>query len=160
MGVGETDKDGVLSLRSSVGMVLAKGKYRVTFSCYVLKGVALYRCPSSTAPAGCVYGSVEQPPWFVLDRAPCNYLGVVTGLQPNDWRPEHGWGSRPKMSIQPNGTPTLGVEQLDGMMITRPRGTQNASGRWANRIKNVGFGGVKFADVTDGLSNTLMIGEA
>jgi hypothetical protein len=41
MGVGETDKDGVLSLRSSAGMGLAKGKYRVTFSCYVLKGVAL-----------------------------------------------------------------------------------------------------------------------
>jgi prepilin-type N-terminal cleavage/methylation domain-containing protein/prepilin-type processing-associated H-X9-DG protein len=122
--------------------------------------IPLYRCPSSTAPPGCVHGSVEQPPWFVLDRAPCNYLGVVTGLQPNDWRPAYGWGSRPKMSTQPNGTPTLGVEQLDGMMITRPRGTQNASGKWANRIKNGGFGGVKFADVTDGLSNTLMIGEA
>lgn len=41
MGVGETDKDGRLSLRSSAGMGLAGGKYRVTFSCYVVSGVTL-----------------------------------------------------------------------------------------------------------------------
>lgn len=122
--------------------------------------IETFRCPSSTAPKGCMHGSVEQPAWFVLDRAPCNYLGVVTGLQPNDWRPESGWGSRPKMSIQPNGTPSKGHWELDGMLITRPRGARNASGKWANRIKNGGFGGIKLADVIDGLSNTLMLGEA
>lgn len=38
MGVGETDAQGNLSLRSSAGMGLARGKYRVSFSCYVVKG--------------------------------------------------------------------------------------------------------------------------
>lgn len=122
--------------------------------------ISSFRCPSSIAPQGCLHGSVEQPTWFVVDRAPCNYLGVVTGIQPNDWRPTSGWGSRPKMDTQPNGQPTKGHWELDGMLITRPRGTQNASGRWSNRIANGGFGGAKLADVIDGLSNTLMLGEA
>lgn len=38
MGVGETDAQGNLSLRSSAGMGLAQGKYRVSFSCYIVKG--------------------------------------------------------------------------------------------------------------------------
>jgi hypothetical protein len=38
MGIGETDAQGNLSLRSSAGMGLQQGKYRVSFSCYVLKG--------------------------------------------------------------------------------------------------------------------------
>ncbi|WP_182867079.1 hypothetical protein [Stieleria mannarensis] len=39
MGVGETDADGVLTLRSSAGDGLAAGNYRVSFSCMVQKGV-------------------------------------------------------------------------------------------------------------------------
>jgi prepilin-type N-terminal cleavage/methylation domain-containing protein len=123
--------------------------------------IATFRCPSSVAPPGCVDASVEQPPWFVLNRAPCNYLGVVTGLQPNDWRPAVGWGSRPKMQTQPDGTPSKGHWELDGMFITRPRDPYSSTvGRWANRIKNGGMGGTRFSDVLDGLSNTLMLGEA
>ena len=41
LGVGETDKDGNLALRSSAGMGLPAGKYRVTFSCFVLPGASL-----------------------------------------------------------------------------------------------------------------------
>lgn len=41
MGVGETDKDGTLGLRSSAGDGLAAGKYRVCFNCYVAKGKAV-----------------------------------------------------------------------------------------------------------------------
>ncbi len=37
MGVGETDRDGNLGLRSSAGDGLAAGKYRVSFNCYVSK---------------------------------------------------------------------------------------------------------------------------
>ena len=39
MGVGETDAEGVLTLRSSAGDGLAEGKYRVSFSCMVQKGL-------------------------------------------------------------------------------------------------------------------------
>ena len=38
IGVGETDKDGELGLRSTAGDGLAAGKYRVCFNCYVTKG--------------------------------------------------------------------------------------------------------------------------
>ena len=41
LGVGETDKDGNLKLRSSGGMGLQTGRYRVTFSCFVLGESAL-----------------------------------------------------------------------------------------------------------------------
>lgn len=37
MGVGETDADGVLTLRSTAGDGLAEGQYRVSFSCMVQK---------------------------------------------------------------------------------------------------------------------------
>lgn len=39
MGVGETDAEGKLSLRSTAGMGLARGKYRVFFSCMTTRGV-------------------------------------------------------------------------------------------------------------------------
>ena len=35
LGVGETDKDGILVLRSTAGDGLAAGKYRVCFNCYI-----------------------------------------------------------------------------------------------------------------------------
>lgn len=38
LGVGETDAAGVLSLRSTAGMGLMAGKYRVSFSCMQPKG--------------------------------------------------------------------------------------------------------------------------
>ena len=41
LGVGETDKDGNLKLRSSGGMGLEAGQYRVTFSCFVVGNSAL-----------------------------------------------------------------------------------------------------------------------
>jgi hypothetical protein len=38
MGVGETAADGTLSMRSTAGNGLAKGKYRVSFACFVTRG--------------------------------------------------------------------------------------------------------------------------
>jgi len=38
LGVGETDASGTLSLRSTAGMGLASGKYRVSFSCMQPEG--------------------------------------------------------------------------------------------------------------------------
>jgi prepilin-type N-terminal cleavage/methylation domain-containing protein/prepilin-type processing-associated H-X9-DG protein len=108
-----------------------------------------FRCPSSTAPPVLFDGSVENPAWFA-NRSPCNYLGVVTGVQPHDGKPggADGWG--PGAGLIPGA---VHVSQLDGMFITRPRPN--------TRIRNGGMGGpVGLLTVTDGLSNTLMIGEA
>ncbi len=115
----------------------------------------LFRCPSTAQPEHIFDGSTWVPPWFVARRVPANYLGVVTGIQPHDWAPASGWSilRRPTW----NGNQTLGHWELDGMMITRPRGPNGI----ANRVAQGGTGGaVYLANVYDGLSNTLMIGEA
>lgn len=123
-------------------------------ACSVLFDV--YRCPSTAALEQVpVDASVWLPPWFITKRVPCNYLGVVTGIQPNDWKPAWGWGP-PGIPEWGDGNPTLGHSELDGIFITRPRGAGTD-----NRIANGGMGGaVEFRDVVDGLSNTLMVGEA
>jgi len=109
--------------------------------------IKTYRCPSSTLPDRVYDASCYSPPWFAY-RVPCNYLGVVTGLQPNDFKPAAG-GS----GAWPTTASSLHVANLDGMFITRPRGS--------TRLAQGGQGGpVSLTSVTDGLSNTAMIGEA
>jgi len=113
--------------------------------------LAAFRCPSSIAPDHLFDASCYSPPWFTARRSPANYLAVVTGIQPNDWKPDWGWG-RPNRGTW-NGNPTLHHSELDGMILTRPPDRC--------RISQGGMGGAtKLADVTDGLSNTLMFGEA
>jgi prepilin-type N-terminal cleavage/methylation domain-containing protein len=110
-----------------------------------------FRCPSSTAPEALFDASTYSPPWFVSKRAPANYLAVVTGIQPNDWKPAWGWGRAGRGTW--NGNPTLHHSELDGSIITRPPDRC--------RISQGGCGGAtKLAYITDGLSNTLMFGEA
>jgi prepilin-type N-terminal cleavage/methylation domain-containing protein/prepilin-type processing-associated H-X9-DG protein len=111
--------------------------------------VKTFRCPSSTAPERIMDASCYAPPWFCM-RVPANYLAVVTGLQPHDGKPASpdGWGRNP--GVFPGARH---LSQMDGMFVVRPRG--------ATRIANGGMGGpVTLVTVTDGLSNTLMIGEA
>ncbi len=113
--------------------------------------MSVFRCPSSTAPERVFDASTYSPPWFVAARVPANYLAVVTGIQPNDWKPAWGWGRQNRGTW--SGNITLHHSELDGMIITRPPE--------AARIVQGGMGGAtNFASVTDGLSNTLMYGEA
>ena len=116
----------------------------------------IFRCPSTSAPKKVFDASTYIPPWFVAARVPGNYLGVVTGVQPHDWRPDLGWNNTNiKRPTWGSGNTTLHHSELDGMFITRP---------WpdgGNRINKGGMGGaLKLGGVVDGLSNTLMIGEA
>jgi prepilin-type N-terminal cleavage/methylation domain-containing protein len=114
-----------------------------------------FRCPSSVHNSPIFDASCYIPPWFVAARQPANYLGVVTGLQPHDWKPGSGWGA-PTRPTWGSGNVTRGHWELDGVFGTRPRGATGI----ANRLSRGGQAGYRFADVTDGLSNTLMIGEA
>lgn len=118
--------------------------------------VQFMRCPSSTSSTAIFDASTYSPPWFVAARQPANYLGVVTGIQPNDWKPAVGWGrpNRPTWTDANGATQqTRGHWELDGMWLTRPIDTA--------RVAQGGMGGaVKLSSVTDGLSNTLMLGEA
>ena len=105
------------------------------------------RCPSSTAPERVFDASVYAPAWYA-NRVPCNYLGVVTGFQPHDGKPASGWGRNPGVIAGAKGH-----WELDGMFVTRPTAT--------SRVAQGGMGGpVTLLGVTDGLSNTAMIGEA
>ena len=110
-----------------------------------------YKCPSSIMQGPVFDASCYSPPWFVSAREPANYLGVVTGIQPNDWKPSFGWGRPNRPFWGPNRTPTKHHSELDGMIITRPPEKC--------RVKQGGMDGAKFRDVTDGLANTLMYGE-
>ncbi len=113
--------------------------------------IKTYRCPATTSPERVLDASVYSPAWFNV-RVPCNYLGVVTGLQPHDGKPASPTGSgRNPGAIA--GAKYLG--DLDGMFTIR-KGPGSIT-----RVANGGQGGpVTLAGVSDGLSNTLMIGEA
>ena len=111
-----------------------------------------FRCPSSVIQGPIFDASCYSPPWFVSAREPANYLGVVTGIQPNDWKPAWGWGRPNRPFWGRDRNPTLHHSELDGMIITRPPDEA--------RIRQGGMGGAKMRDILDGLSNTLMFGEA
>ena len=109
-------------------------------------------CPSSVHNQPLVDNSCYNPSWMVVSRMPSNYLGVVTGIQPNDWKPSGGWGATTR-GTWGSGQKTLHHSQLDGVMITRSPDKA--------RINQGGMGSpVRIGSIKDGTSNTLMIGEA
>lgn len=114
--------------------------------------IPAFRCPSSVHNAPIFDASVYSPPWFVAARQPANYLAVVTGIQPNDWKPSWGWG-RSNRATWGSGQITKSHAELDGIFGTRhPERCRLSQGGMGSSIR--------FADVVDGLSNTLMLGEA
>ncbi|HEY1186612.1 MAG TPA: DUF1559 domain-containing protein [Gemmata sp.] len=105
--------------------------------------IKTFRCPSSTAPEMVLDGSTDT--WWA-NRVPANYLAVVTGLQAHDGLPA---GYRQGGVL----TPAKGHWELDGCFITRPLASA--------RVSQGGFGSpVTLLGITDGTSNTALIGEA
>jgi prepilin-type processing-associated H-X9-DG protein len=93
--------------------------------------IPVFRCPSANLPLHVLDASGYTPAWYVARRVPASYLGCVSGIVQND-----------------QGT----IYNLDGIFIAQPPPN--------NFIAQGGMVGVRPAQITDGLSNTILVGEA
>jgi prepilin-type N-terminal cleavage/methylation domain-containing protein/prepilin-type processing-associated H-X9-DG protein len=101
--------------------------------------VSVYRCPS----AGLLEHQTDRSfdGWYVMQRVPASYLGVVSGLQTLQhpiWR----------MRIQRSPPQNPNYEGVDGVLVG------------IHHTEDVGYGRIPFRKVLDGTSKTVMIGEA
>ena len=108
------------------------GTERNTAACEV--SISNYHCPSSVHQDGILDTSNDN--WVVKKRQPSNYLAVVTGIQPHDFKP---------------GSTGLDLDLMDGPMIAQYV-SHNPKGDFS--------GIIKLGAMFDGTSNTLLFGEA
>jgi len=94
-----------------------------------------FRCPAAAIPVQIHDASTWIPPWFVGKRVPATYIGCVSGIARDDQGEISG---------------------LDGIMIAK-RKVPNQTVHW---VKGGGMGAINTGQVTDGCSNTIIIGEA
>jgi prepilin-type N-terminal cleavage/methylation domain-containing protein/prepilin-type processing-associated H-X9-DG protein len=96
--------------------------------------IPLFRCPSASLPLHVLDASTYTPAWYVARRVPGSYLGCVSGLVTND----------------------QGLINLDGIMTAPappPANLWDDGGTFTMK-------GITSAQVTDGVSNTIIVGEA
>ncbi len=94
--------------------------------------ISVYRCPSASLPDHVIDASTYTPAWYVARRVPGSYLGCVSGVVTSD----------------------QGLINLDGIMIAP------AANNWWNNGCTFTTKCVTTAQVKDGLSNTIIVGEA
>jgi len=98
--------------------------------------IAMYRCPSANLPLHLPDTSGDN--WTVQKRVPGSYLGNCSGLIKSDKEVDDSSG-------------VARIHTLDGVL------TQKIDNQ---RVKNHGMAAIKFAQISDGLSNTVAVCEA
>jgi len=96
--------------------------------------IPVFRCPSAGLPLHVLDASTYTPTWCVARRVPGSYLGCVSGLVQND----------------------QGLINLDGIMVAPappPRNLWDGGGTLTMKYMTT-------AQITDGVSNTIIVGEA
>ena len=96
--------------------------------------IEVFRCPSAGLPLHVLDASTYSPAWYVARRVPGSYLGCVSGLVTND----------------------QGLINLDGIMVAPASPPANL---WDNGGKFT-MKGITIAQIKDGVSNTIIVGEA
>ena len=104
--------------------------------------ISIYRCPSTQTQEHYLDASTWVPSWYVQKRVPSNYIGCASGYATNDFRDRSPYAGSP---------PSPHLSALDGIMVSRPRPN--------HLIINGGMGHISILGVTDGTSNTVLVGE-
>ncbi len=105
--------------------------------------ISIYRCPSTQTQEHYLDASTWVPAWYVQKRVPANYIGCASGYALDDFRTTSG------PPEPPSGTKHL--SQLDGIMVSRPNPR--------HLISTGGMAYISILGVTDGTSNTVLVGE-
>jgi len=102
--------------------------------------IPVFRCTSANLPQHVLDASTYTPAWYVARRVPGSYLGCVSGIVTND-------------QSQIN---------LDGIMVAPDAGPSVPSSQvnWWDYGGTFSMKGITIAQIKDGLSNTIIVGEA
>ena len=104
--------------------------------------VPAYRCPSAGLPEHQTDVSSDQ--WWVMERSPCNYIGVASGVQVRQYQSGETYFLRGREG--PPQDPTF--PGADGVLYG------------VHHNEDLPIRGVSLQQIEDGTSNTVMVGEA